>query len=147
MDDELPGQPLSLTCTAVVSENITGSLVLTWQDSEGMLLQSRSDISISEEMAGDSYQRTLHFNPLRHSHSGEYMCVVEIADIAFTRAVTHTLTVPSKRTPFALPGTFTSLCKLLAIGVYATVHPVVRYSKNIVGYYSLYKSAVMLSIS
>lgn len=103
MGDELPGQPLSLVCTAVVNENITGSLVITWQDSEGMPLQSGSDISISEEIDGNSYQGILSFSPLRHTHSGEYTCVVEIADIAFTRAVTYAITVPSKTASLVHP--------------------------------------------
>lgn len=129
MDDVLPGQPLSLTCTAVVSENITGSLVLTWQDSEGMPLQSGSDISISEEISGNSYQYTLSFSPLRHSHAGEYTCVVEIADIAFTRAVSHTITVPSKRAPFVQSPHYTSY--LLQIYVPSIVHSVVWYSTHV----------------
>ena len=85
----------TLVCTVTEEEDINGVPTVNWigPDAQTLETSSSDDITLTRQVSGLTTMVSLHFNPLRASHGGEYTCRAVLATVGFDELKTIDLEV------------------------------------------------------
>ncbi len=98
------GQPFTLFCRVIVSEDLINPPSIAWLSPEGSTLVTSGEVTVGlQELTGNPSRLNTymaHFDPLMTSNAGTYMCQATVTSPYRTKQVTvsvsHNITVQSK---------------------------------------------------